>query len=401
MINRAEGIKILIVDDDDDKSALIIDSLLKLGIPRQGVTLCRDGVGAFSHCQAEAFDLIILDILLPWAEGEEPSDRAVDVLLNRLSRSDSVKLPRYGLGLTVDSSLRNEFVSKFGRVGWSVSTFDNTGDWINVISALVSSLNTKATSPTTDYAILCALVDPELEAVLRRDCGWTVSDRALGNGGTFYIGEIEDFRGRTSSVVATSCRHMGPVGAATSATRLIEFFKPRVLAVPGITAGIKASCNFGDIIIGTSSWDYNSGKIVKIEGRKRVFLPSPNEIAIPAGTESAIRRFLQGVDEESWIRNQAFVFGPVASGAQVVADDSVTADVLARNRKTKGIEMEVYAAFYSARHSSHRVSSFFSCKSVTDFADEGKDDAYRLEACERSAKFLFSLIKSGELLDRE
>jgi nucleoside phosphorylase len=83
------------------------------------------------------------------------------------------------------------------------------------------------------------------------------------------------------------------------------------------------------------------------------------------------------------------VLGPVGSGAAVVEDKSLVANVKGHARKLIGIEMETYGAFYAAQNCCKPRPSAFAIKSVVDFADGQKDDSVHEYAAFTSAQYLW------------
>ncbi len=104
-----EKIKILIVEDDRDINRLIADNLVKEGY---SVTSTYDGAAAIEYFEADKFQLVILDIMLPKIGGyevlqkiREKGNTPVLILSAKCEETDKI----IGLGLGADDYLAKPF----------------------------------------------------------------------------------------------------------------------------------------------------------------------------------------------------------------------------------------------------------------------------------------------------
>jgi len=65
------GLHILVVDDDPETQTLVAESLATLGT----VECCSDAYQALARAQAEPFDVVVLELLLPGASGVDLIER--------------------------------------------------------------------------------------------------------------------------------------------------------------------------------------------------------------------------------------------------------------------------------------------------------------------------------------
>jgi nucleoside phosphorylase len=192
--------------------------------------------------------------------------------------------------------------------------------------------------------------------------------------------------------------------AATAlAMKMIDRFKPRVLGMVGIAAGIRA--HFGDVLIADNVWDYGAGKRVAETGGKSAFLPAPDAIPLSPnlksrfevfGLEREILREIQSAwpgPSRTYAPLQSFI-GPIASGASVLADRSTLDELVLRNRKLVGVEMEAYGVFTAARDCVDPRPQTFVMKSVCDFGDDEKNDDFQAYAAFTSARYLYEFAMS-------
>lgn len=405
--------KILIVEDQDQKYEIVRSFLNEIDVGKQiDIERVRSFVGSLELTKDTPYDLVVLDILVPWTDDVEVDENAAFEILKKLYNAERENSPKFVVGLTQENSILEKSINEFRKYGWNVYDFSQEIEWKLSIKNIIERLVRIREQESVDYAIVCALRDPELKAwetvlpdVFRLD------EEAL-DCNLVWRAEIRDSIGRTVSCVATCPRHMGLPAASCLTTLVLSKFRPKVLIMTGITGGVRGKVNFGDILIAAPSWDYGSGKITNsvdpISGmEKEDFIPATNEIPLRAWTQKVLQGLAEStnwkstlIDGPDGLSKEAVEvhFGPVASGVQVVATSTIPALLAQRNRKVIGIEMETYGLYYAAVNTSVSSPVFFSCKSVSDFADEGKNDQFRSWASEVSAHFAFSVIESGKLL---
>jgi nucleoside phosphorylase len=86
-------------------------------------------------------------------------------------------------------------------------------------------------------------------------------------------------------------------------------------------------------------------------------------------------------------------FGPLVSGAAVVASKDTFETLLDQHRNILGLEMEAYAAFVASESMGKPRPKTVVIKGVSDFADAKKDDRYQAYAAELSARFFVKSIE--------
>jgi nucleoside phosphorylase len=81
-------------------------------------------------------------------------------------------------------------------------------------------------------------------------------------------------------------------------------------------------------------------------------------------------------------------FGPITSGSAVIEDEAQVKRVLARDRKTIGLDMEAYGVAVAAWYSERPSPPVLIAKSVVDHAVPPKTDQWHEYAAYTSARFL-------------
>lgn len=401
-------INILVIDDDPIKRAHIIEAIRSIPeLATQGISTAADLVQARDLLNKRFFDLLVLDILLPPIPGDKPTPEAGIQFVRELRLSNTLIKPAHVIGLTAfDNALAGADPAFLNEL-WRVIKYDPTSaSWSTQLKTKVLYLlqckhevqSGASTNYDYDLAILTALWKPELKAVLDLPVGW--QKRIISNDATEYFVGVPSSGSPDLRLVAASCSQMGIASAGVLAMKMINHFRPRYLAVCGIAAGVKdAGVNLGDILVFEQSWDYESGKRRTNEHGESVLLPDPHHIPICADLRD---RFAECIGSDKYVGDidtrwssakpstaLRAILGPVGSGASVIEDMSVVANVKGHARKLIGIEMETYGAFYAAENCCKPRPQPFAIKSVVDFADDKKNDSFHEYAAFTSAQYLW------------
>jgi nucleoside phosphorylase len=250
-----------------------------------------------------------------------------------------------------------------------------------------------------DVAIVTALHDPELRAVLHLNANWT--EITSSNDSTVYhVGAFSDGK-KTLRVVAAAAPQMGMPAAAVLSSKVINQFRPKYLVMLGIAAGMPGDGrSFGDILVAERCWNYEAGKRTVNDNGEPVFVPEPTQVSLNTALKeiflnlraknsflAEIQHAWQGADFKTKL---SLDIGPVASGSAVVADKTYRDGVKdQQQRKLIGIEMEGYAVYYAAENCPKPQPIPIMIKSVVDFATLPKDDTAHRYAAYTSAQFFY------------
>jgi nucleoside phosphorylase/CheY-like chemotaxis protein len=390
--------KTLLVDDAPEKVAEIIALLISIpGILLSHIDVARSGLEARERLQNVRYDLLILDIKLPFRSDEEPDRRGGMNLLTEISLSNRFIKPTLVIALTGFGELKKEFESKFNNGEWTVDTYDPSDiGWRERLKARASYMQ-KCTSLTnrsafeTDLCVIAALNSPELDAV--RSLPWSWSPPESFDPVTFYYRGSLSSGGRTFSVAAAAAPRFGMVAATTLANKMITNLKPRVLAMVGICAGMPGACEIGDVIVANPSWEWQMGKYTQ-----DAFEIAPDQIGIPIEITERFsllkqdRRLALSISEafkgEKPNRLPTIHIGPLASGSAVLADTMTQKAIKEQHRKLLGVDMEMYGVYSAARDTAPPRPLTFGVKAVSDYADVVKNDKYQGYAAFVSARIL-------------
>ena len=399
-------IKILIVEDDGNK-AKQIERVINDNNGGQGISInnAQDIVSAKRLLQRESFDLLILDIQIPNRIGQQPQQDGGLKLLD-IIRDRHYIMPAHVIGITGFSDSFEEAQPVFEKKLLYVIRYERESvEWIEKLGNKIRDLLAWRRSNIKqgynyDLALITALDRLELQAVLALPGNW--KPLSMPNDNTFYYEGT--FEGGTSPlrVVAAASVQMGMTAASILTMKMVQHFRPRYLCMVGIAAGVKGKVQLGDILVADQSWDYNSGKLLVVNGENR-FLPDGTTEVLDVRLKSVVnnlafkRTYFDEIRTAFPAENPehplSLHVGPVASGSAVVADRQVVEGIIAHNRRVIGLEMETYGVYAAANSCTEPRPVVISIKSVCDFADHDKNDRCQPYAAFTSAQFLYRFAR--------
>lgn len=405
-------IKVLIVDDSQEKRVRI-GEVIRAVPGASSILIAEAGciVEGKKQMFTTRFDLAVVDVRLPIRDSDVPKPQGGVELVNHVCSNSRYSRPRHIIAITAYEDARQETLNSFADQSTVVVAFDRaTTDWevpiTNQIELLLTEREQRASVYDKDIAIVTALRDPELEAVLRLPYGWN-SKYLLNDANEYHEGRVT-FAQKTFSVVAIAAPQMGMAAAAVLTSRVISEFRPRFLFMAGIAAGVRGEVSYGEVLIADRSFDHNSGKLKEVNGTGK-FLPDP----FPIGLDPLMKNIAATVSDNSsalanlrsnWPGEKPenvlkVTLGPVATGASVLAVNGSLDETKVHWRKLIGLDLETYGVFYAAEHFGIPKPLVLSAKAVTDFADTEKDDSWRSYAAYTSAGVINLIIEQIALLE--
>ncbi|GHD21253.1 hypothetical protein ACFOEZ_20030 [Tianweitania populi] len=397
--------KILVIDDQPRKYSRFFEKLVSVGHLRDETDIVTCSSDGLLKLKQTHYDLVVLDILLPYRnEDEADFDNSVQLLMEISDGTELIK-PGRVVGISADKLAAEKASPLFAQYLWTIIEYDSSSDdWINQLTSCISYMSAQGSNPgkpssKIDLAIICALAEPELSEILSLNWGFgsaePIDDVTFGHRGQLVS------NGRSLSVMAFSVDRMGMVPSSLKAARIIEKLRPKVLAMTGICAGVKDRVDLGDVVLADPCWDWQAGKYAKVSDQSR-FLMSP----YPFHPPRAVRTFMEQLKADrsalaeiganaphKAIGIPKLHLAPLASGSAVVADSEITAEIVDQNRETCGIDMEAYGIYSAAYHSDTPTPLTFVVKGVCDFADPHKNDRYQRDAAYASASVLRVLFE--------
>ena len=395
-------LKILIVDDDKEKIRRVLGTAYGVhGVDERNVDIAYTAYDARHLLRQHTYDLMVLDLALPERADVAASAESGLALLREICDRQGYNRPKQIVGLTGFSEVLERAEPLFEQQLWPVIYYDAAStEWSQQLERKIRYvLLALENKPLVEYGchlcVLTALPVPEYSAVIDIPWGWREfqPDNEVS---VFHEGSFEN-GGAIRRVVAGCAPRVGMASAAVHATKMIAAFRPRYLAMTGISAGFRGQCNMGDVLVADPTWDYGSGKWA-LKGGKAIFEMAPHQISLQQGIRSRLQSMSRQQDIFDEIRNAwratkpdtalRMIIGPLASGSAVRADGGAYGDVRAQHRKAVGTEMEAYGLMAAANDAPVPEVSGFVMKSVCDFADEMKSDDYQAYAAYTSAASL-------------
>lgn len=399
---------ILIIEDDSTKYGRIVGTLSAADVASDEVVHAISAAEALEHLQAKQFDLMLLDVNIPRRLGEPPIRGGGLEVLRQMNRSDLYRRPLYIVGVTAYSDVIDEFRDAFDEYLWTLIWYSDTSDrWMSQLHSKLEYVRAAKTSMNfsdgvtygVDFAIICALENPELAAIRDLPLDWQ-SLRLPHDEARYLAGSFTEGPQRRSVVAAVAPR-MGMPASSVLAAKVIHQFRPRFLIMAGICAGRRDKVQIGDVIIADPTWDWGSGKIaVGTEGSR--FLPSPHQLDLDIDVVETLKELKSDAVVLERVRRLAkgnrppaetsIHVGPLASGAAVVAHGPTFDGLVESNRGLLGIDMEAYGIAAAAQGSGRPRPHSLIIKSVCDFADHEKDDDYQSYASSVSALVVLEVM---------
>jgi nucleoside phosphorylase len=253
-----------------------------------------------------------------------------------------------------------------------------------------------------DIAIICALRDPELKHVrLTGKQPWAELPHEPDDPTTYRTTTYTTAQGKVLSVIAAAPNQMGMPASAVLAAKMVRRFRPRLVAMVGIAAGVKsATQGYGDVLAPETTFDYGAGKLSS-DGKLRLS-PDPNPIGIAPILRDRLHEWAHDEDRLAPIRKQwraqkpptvlRLHVGPLGSGAAVVTAPEAVAATREHWRKLIGIEMEAYGVHLACQEAVSPPPMFLCMKSICDFAGPEKDDDWQDYAAFTAAQLCHAFV---------
>lgn len=385
--------KVLILENENEKMENI-KSVISINSESKYIKEAKNQTSFLKYIYQDKFDLIIVDIMVPYRDDDSEEHDISGDIINIFSDEDNINRQSKIVCLTRFDQKANENFKGFNQKDICILTYaENDEAWKSSLSSIISDLR-----KTVDFVIICAL-EKEAEAFSK------VSNLSQESK------SIEELRYKDIKIgekigAVVILPRMGLVSCAIHSTIAINLFRPKLICMSGICAGVSGKSNIYDIIIPDICYQHDSGKW-GAEG----FENEPYAIQINHSLKNSISSTIEHSNFKNKIKisitdlkkneypphsedfDFAIKLGPTSSGSAVIANNKTTEDITNQHRKLSAFEMETFALYESARVSSLEPL-FFSVKSVVDNGTESKSDDFHRIACLLSAKVTAEIISS-------
>lgn len=392
--------KILIVDDDRDKVATIKREFLGLGLQNSDIYEAYHAAEARKLLVKIAFDVMLIDVLLPTRKNAIPTGETSVELLRQIVDDGTSKAPKHIIGVTANLDALQQYKDDFQSLTFQILEVTPFSDeWKGFLRTFVLLFQRiKEAESTYDYdvCVLTALRDPELKAVLNTWNAVLESEELLTRSVLVQRGTLTC----DEEVMRVAFAHpaqMGLVAAVHATEALLQAFKPRVLIMTGICGGFSEHVQVGDVVIADKSWDWQAGKWTQ-EG---ILMPAPDQkdasselVALAQGIESKLNDFQSAFQGNTPRERAALVTGPMVSGSSVVASTDIQEVFRKQHRKMVAVDMECYGMYYAASMTTGPIPKTICIKSVSDLANRTKADDFHKYCSYMSARVALGIMQN-------
>lgn len=409
------SLDILIIDDNESK----IDALRKVISPlfAEGELLIEEAhmiSDAREQMRLKAYDLIILDMVIPELEGEEALRTGGADFLEEIENNDSVQKPLQIIGLTEFEAEYKELQDEFRNRLWHLLFYSQSHlEWKKQLRDKVLQLYRMKNDfirglelrNKYDIGIICALSE-EFDNLLEAfDCDWTeIQIPPLPY--SFRTTTLTTRGMRDLRIIAACTEYPGVCATTVLATSIYNLAHVEAIFMTGITAGFKNNdILIDDVVVAESVIDYAKGKVIENSDQlgEIGLLHEISQISANHGLISKVSAFCrkQGVIDDinddvrrRQLKDKRTNITPHVSktvcGPFVMQSESIMEMLLSDDRKLQALDMEGFGLYF--------VSHVLGCpmlwmKAVCDYGIDGKDNS-RHQACSYiSARFLFEFLR--------
>lgn len=373
--------RFLLVDDDQNKREAIANFFASKGVNKEDLVFAEHASAARVLLSESAFDILLLDVLIPVRAGAQPSGENSVELLRQIVEDGTSTAPQFIIGITADAKGTLDYAAEFKALVTQVVHFD-TGDgiWQEMLTVVLQLLKRQEQAKLTndyDVVVLDALRSPEMDNLLKV---WPVNlgaEKLLCKNILHSTGTLE-LDGTKRRVACAHLSQMGPIASAHAAATLLTEYRPRLLVMTGICGGFSKEVSIGDLVIADKSWDWQAGKWTD-DG---MLDPSVD----PRDGAADLVAYARTIGDAMTVAHGHFfghekpehppklVAGPMVTGSAVVSSKDVQEVFKGQHRKMAGIDMECYGMYYAASNHAGAPVRTLCIKAVSDLADRAKAD---------------------------
>lgn len=404
---------ILVVHDREEVAKKIISLSEEVASNDGSVDLAEDTHTARQFLSKNIYDLLIIDLTLPFTKGGDADYSKADELLDELFNLGTLNVPGDVIGITKDAEALSSIRTSLGPHLMTAIDQDDENNWETYLKDKIAyakkSALTRTISINQHYmydALIVTALDEEMAPYNEH---FEMSEISYFPDAKEFL--FKDKNNQTRKGVAYSIGRSGQPAAASFSQSLISTFRPKIAMMSGFCGGVKGKVNLGDIVFfeAAYAWDYGKWNEEKtLFKNKSVFTSRPNPIEI---TDSELHRAARKILQSDFIRNHEFEkdllalssgklnkvamhIKHAASGSAVVANDDIIKKIRNLNESIWAVDMESYG-FYEAAKNTNVIKPLFMCvKAVSDFCNGDKDDDYHELCASISSKIIVEIIKN-------
>lgn len=409
-------IRVLILDDTETKISRIKSVITdNCNIPNENIDVAKSVNGGRRLLCANDYDLLLLDLVLPLNDGEDPDRYEGPKFIDEIYTNDRINIPNQIIGLTQFDEFYSEIKERFEDKVWYLLKYEQgKNDWITRLQNKIIHLKKNKESLQSsilkeykfDIAVVCALQEEftQFKRAFEKCDLEKVSYDGLPF--DFYKGIINTGYGSSLKIIAGCVGRAGMSATSILSTTILNIFKVDFLFMTGFCAGFESDdLNFGDIVIAESIQDYSVGKLKDDETGNLKLLKEIHQIPANYELKSKISTFISDYSNiakinTSLVKNNLLnersnikaLLAPTVCGAYVVSSDNLMSSLKVDSRKLKSLDMEGFG-LYLTSHILDKKCLWI--KAVADFANANKGDEYHNMCSFASASFLYYFLKES------
>jgi len=420
-----EIMRILIVEDSDQKYNAIISELHKrVSNLELQTTWAREYNQAMRQLRDAAFDVVILDLVIPVGKAAPNKDNSRSLIEAILG--ETLFAPAHIIGLTEHLDAAQNERSYFESNMFALELFSYSDlSWAEKIASKIEYLaKSKAASLSyhynnfgTDLLVICARMENEFKPIVE-SVKW-VSEPARRssffphnecNIGSFFLSSERSIQ---AAIICVGEKGLAPTTAIAS--NAISIYRPRIVAMLGMCCGFSSQkcpspSNLGDIIVVRESACWEEGKIIESNTHKPTFknrawirdiddyhrpivarcVENAQDLIFPSLTPLYSTRSSRRLFNSSLLPDVKF--GMLVSGSSVVASEPQIEEILGRFPTALGLDMEMFGLFIAAERAVGLRPGVIGIKGVSDFGDSKKGKAVQKLASKASFLTLKAIL---------
>jgi nucleoside phosphorylase/CheY-like chemotaxis protein len=414
-------IKILILDDSDRKIDKIKQVLLEgCGLHENDIEVANSVATGRMAITKDYFDLVLLDLVLPLFENEEPQeDGGLSFIRDIMSADGRIKIPTQIIGLTEKENAYNKEKEEFQSLLFNVIHCKQSDvEWISQVKQAVNySMRCKEAVESRlrsrnnyDIAVICALSE-EFKQMIQAFGGedkWQTIQIEEDIPFQFRSTVITTANNHDVHVVAAMAGRPGVIPTSVLTTLMYTLFHVESVFMTGFSAGFPSNnLKLGDILVASSIQDYASGKLKDVDGSVKL-LKEIHQVETSTSFSLAMQELIEDDDTQSIIMSKIrkanllvdsrdsyqVQWSATCCGPYVVTSEEVVKELQENNRKLEGLDMEGFGLYLSSKLLSGKTQkTALWMKGVGDFADPNKADGYHRTCSYSSAVLLYRFIK--------
>ncbi|WP_057462199.1 hypothetical protein [Pseudovibrio sp. POLY-S9] len=375
--------KVLILEDNNNKydkiQKVILDVDDKIDIVRTSVL--GDAVRLIYE---QEFALLVLDLMVPRFAGDAPINVS-DELIFHVSGSKNKRTNVVAISGFRD--IVEQRRAEYNEAGIVLLHYKEDDE--QCLGALDLMIQRLKFDEQYRFLIVCAL-EKERSSFRKTDAEVDVRKKNL-DGLDCQPVKIGSERG-----LILLLPRMGMIDASIITTRAIDRFKPEIVVMSGICAGMQGRSKPGNLLAADITWDYQTGKVYDGATALEPYqVPIDNNLRTTISNAIEDKRLLRKLAED--IADDLPVsisgeIGPVVSGSAVIASEEKMKAISETHRKMVGLDMELYGVYRACALASE-VPKFFGVKVVVDQGDKSKSDDFQTFGSIFSARFVTHLLE--------